>query len=56
MAEEVQRLLGLGATTLADRRTPDGGGWVTMADTEGNELCVLPCEAERPDPYAHLVR
>jgi predicted enzyme related to lactoylglutathione lyase len=56
MNEEVERLLGLGATTLADRRTPEGGGWVTMADPEGNEFCVLRSEAERPDPYAHLVQ
>jgi Glyoxalase-like domain len=53
--EEVERLLALGATEVADRRTPDGGGWVTMADPEGNEFCVLRGESERPDPYAHLV-
>jgi hypothetical protein len=28
---------------------------VTMADPEGNEFCVLRSDAERPDPYAHLV-
>jgi predicted enzyme related to lactoylglutathione lyase len=39
--EEVDRLLGLGATTVADRRRPDGGGWVTLADPEGNEFCLL---------------
>jgi hypothetical protein len=54
--EEVRRLLELGATVLADLRTEDGGGWVTMADPEGNEFCVLRSEAERPDPYAHLLR
>ncbi|GAA3575700.1 VOC family protein [Microlunatus spumicola] len=53
---EVERLLGLGATQLADHRRPDGGGWVTLADPEGNELCVLRSELDRPDPYAHLVR
>jgi hypothetical protein len=53
--EEVTRLLGLGATQLADLRTDDGGGWVTMADPEGNEFCVLRSETERPDPYAHLL-
>jgi len=41
---------------LADLRTEDGGGWVTMADPEGNEFCVLRSEGERPDPYAHLLR
>jgi predicted enzyme related to lactoylglutathione lyase len=53
---EVERLLALGATELADHRRPDGGGWVTLADPEGNELCVLRSELDRPDPYAHLVR
>jgi len=40
--DEVQRLLGLGATVVGDRRQPDGTGWVTMADPEGNEFCVAP--------------
>ena len=53
--EEVQRLLAHGATELADHRNPEGGGWVTMGDPEGNEFCVLRSESERPDPYAHLV-
>ena len=38
--EEVDRLLSTGASVVADRRT-DVGGWVTMADPEGNEFCVL---------------
>lgn len=53
---EVERLRGLGAREVADHRRPDGSGWVTLADPEGNELDVLRSEAERPDPYAHLVR
>ncbi len=53
--EEVERLLGLGARVHADRREEDGRGWVTLLDPEGNEFCVLRGEAERPDPYAHLV-
>ena len=53
---EVERLEALGATQVADQRRPEGGGWVTMADPEGNELCVLRSELDRPDPYAHLVR
>ena len=53
--EEVERLLAHGASQVADLRTPEGAGWVTMADPEGNEFCVLRSEAERPDPYAHLV-
>jgi len=44
---EVQRLLGLGATLVADRRVPDGTGWVVLADPEGNEFCVLRSAAER---------
>ena len=44
---EVQRLLGLGATVVDDRRRPDGTGWVVLADPEGNELCVERSAAER---------
>ncbi len=54
--EEVERLLGLGATQVADRRRPDGLGWVTLADPEGNEFDVLRGDLEVADPYAHLVR
>jgi hypothetical protein len=36
---EVARLLGLGATRLADE--PEHP-WVVLADPEGNEFCVLP--------------
>lgn len=45
--EEVERVIGLGATVLADRRNADGSGWVTLADPEGNEFCVVRSEAER---------
>ena len=45
--EEVVRLLGIGATTVADHRRPDGSGWVVLADPEGNEFCVERGEAER---------
>ncbi|MFD8703869.1 VOC family protein [Kitasatospora sp. NPDC059648] len=45
--EEVERLVALGATVVADLRRPDGTGWVTMADPEGNELCVERSQAER---------
>ena len=38
--EEVERLLGLGATLVEDHRQADGVGWVTLADPEGNEFCV----------------
>ncbi|WP_329108547.1 VOC family protein [Micromonospora sp. NBC_01699] len=45
--EEVLRLIGLGATQVADHRRPDGAGWVTLADPEGNEFCVERSAAER---------
>ncbi|MFI6155195.1 VOC family protein [Kitasatospora sp. NPDC051170] len=45
--EEVERLVALGATVLADHRRPDGTGWVTMADPEGGEFCVERSRAER---------
>ncbi|MFG3275010.1 VOC family protein [Streptomyces luteogriseus] len=45
--EEVERLLKLGATLVADRRKPGGAGWAVLADPEGNEFCVLRSESER---------
>jgi predicted enzyme related to lactoylglutathione lyase len=45
--EEVDRILALGATLFADHRLPDGKGWVTLADIEGNEFCVERSAAER---------
>ena len=53
--DEVARLLALGATEVADHRRPDGSGWVTLADPEGNEFCVLRGDQEVTDQYAHLV-
>ena len=44
--EEVMRLLDHGATEVADRRSPDGRGWVVLADPEGNEFCVLRSHSE----------
>lgn len=43
---ELERLLSLGATQVADRRTPEGRGWVVLADPEGNEFCILRSSAE----------
>ena len=37
---EVERLLALGATVVDDRRTLTPGGWVVLADPEGNEFCL----------------
>jgi hypothetical protein len=45
--EEVDRLLGLGASLVADHRQPDGTGWAVLADPEGNEFCVERSAAER---------
>jgi hypothetical protein len=45
--EEVARLVGLGATVVDNQVTPDGKGWVVMADPEGNEFCVERSAAER---------
>lgn len=39
--EEVERIMGLGATVVDDRRGLEDGGWVVLADPEGNEFCVL---------------
>lgn len=36
---ELARLLELGASTLADRRSSEH--WVTLADPEGNEFCLI---------------
>ncbi|MFD9907808.1 VOC family protein [Streptomyces sp. NPDC059063] len=38
--EEVERVVALGATVFEDHRRPDGRGWVTLTDPEGNEFCV----------------
>ena len=45
--QEVERLRQVGASIAADHRKPDGTGWVTMADPEGNEFCVERSSAER---------
>jgi predicted enzyme related to lactoylglutathione lyase len=45
--EEVARIVGLGATVHEDHRRPDGPGWVTLRDPEGNEFCVERGAAER---------
>ncbi|WP_248580541.1 VOC family protein [Nocardioides sp. InS609-2] len=50
--DEVVRLLGIGATQVADLRGKygPGTGWVVLADPEGNEFCILKAEAERKSP------
>jgi predicted enzyme related to lactoylglutathione lyase len=37
---ELERLIALGASVVDDRRHVDGGGWVVLADPEGNEFCL----------------
>ncbi|MEU8705764.1 VOC family protein [Streptomyces sp. NPDC048565] len=49
---EVERLLGLGAALVADRREPGGSGWAVLADPEGNEFCVLRGESDRAGQHA----
>lgn len=46
--DEVPWLSARGATTVADHRGKygPGTGWVTMADPEGNQFCVLRSDAE----------
>ena len=45
--QELERVLGLGASLVADHRRPDGTGWVVLADPEGNEFCIERSAAER---------
>ncbi len=45
--QELERLLELEARVVADRRRPDGSGWVVLADPEGNEFCILRSDAQR---------
>ena len=47
--EEVERLIGLGATLVDDHRRPDGTGWATLTDPEGNEFCVERSAGERAE-------
>ncbi len=47
--EEIERVMALGATQVADRRNDDGTGWMVLADPEGNEFCILRSEAELAD-------
>jgi predicted enzyme related to lactoylglutathione lyase len=39
--EEMERVITLGASFVADFRNDTGGGWVVMVDPEGNEFCIL---------------
>ena len=50
-AAEIDRVLGLGATLVVDRRGiyGPGSGWAVLADPEGNQFCVLRSEQELHD-------
>ena len=54
--EELARLLAHGAVEVSDHRGQygPGTGWVTLADPEGNEFCILRSAAEHgrgaPEP------
>jgi hypothetical protein len=50
--QEVERLLALGASQAGDFRRPDGRGWITLADPEGNEFCVLPPDQATSSPIS----
>lgn len=54
--EQVERALALGATVIGDHRNDDGTGWVTLADPEGNELCIERSAAERGAPQPRRIR
>lgn len=45
--DEVARLVEHGAGLVGDHRNTDGSGWVTLADPEGNEFCVVRSDVER---------
>lgn len=47
--DEVDRVLDLGATLVADRRNADGTGWVVLADPAGNRFCIVRSDQERRD-------
>lgn len=46
--EEIERMSSLGAVVIADLRGKygPGTGWVTFADPEGNEFCVVRSPSE----------
>jgi hypothetical protein len=50
--QEVERLLALGASQVGDFRRPDGRGWITLADPEGNEFCILPPDRADSNPIS----
>ena len=47
--DEIERVVALGATQIADRRNPDGTGWMVLADPDGNLFCILRSDEERAE-------
>lgn len=45
--DEIDRVIALGASMVADRRNPDGTGWMVLADPAGNHFCIVRSDAER---------
>ncbi len=41
IASEVERLVGLGASTITELVEEVGTSWIVMADPEGNEFCLV---------------
>ncbi len=54
--EAVAQAMSLGAQVLEDHRTPEGEGWVTMIDPEGNEFCFERSAHERGPRAARSFR
>ena len=50
--QEVERVLTLGASYLADHRRPDGSGWITLADRRitSSASCPRPSSDLAPPP------
>jgi len=44
---EIDRVLELGASKIADRRNEDGSGWMVLADPAGNRFCIVRSDDER---------
>jgi catechol 2,3-dioxygenase-like lactoylglutathione lyase family enzyme len=47
--DEIERVLDLGAVPIADRRNPDGTGWMVLADPAGNRFCIVRSDEERAE-------
>lgn len=54
--EMVEVAIAAGATIVGDHRGPDGKGWVTLTDPEGNEFCIERGESERGIPQPRSFR